>query len=129
MQPHLEHRDLTTLAASRIKDELVRNEAWIQERFGISSRPFFRPPFGAHNPWVDNVAGELGWTKVILWNATFGDSIVHPPEFIIQQLRSSLRSGTIMLSHANHPATASVMDQIIDIVEQSRLRPVTILEH
>ncbi|HEX3541496.1 MAG TPA: polysaccharide deacetylase family protein [Acidimicrobiales bacterium] len=123
-----DHQDLTTLNAKKIKDELVRNEAWIQDRFGVSSRPFYRPPYGFHDLRVDDIAGELGWTKVMLWSATLGDSIVHPPDFLLQQLQGALTPGTILLGHANHPPTASLMGQIIDIVQKSGLRPVTLLE-
>ena len=123
-----DHQDLTTLNAKKIKDELVRNEAWIYDRFGVSSRPFYRPPYGFHDLRVDDIAGELGWTKVILWSATLGDSIVHPPDFLLQQLQAALTPGTILLGHANHPPTASLMEQIIDTVEKSGLRPVTLVE-
>jgi peptidoglycan-N-acetylglucosamine deacetylase len=123
-----DHKDLTTLSRTQIEAELLRNEEWIQRQFGVSSRPFFRPPYGAHDPRVDDIAGNIGFTKVILWNGTFGDSIVHPPAFILQQLQEYLKGGTIMLGHANHPATASVIDDIIAQVRLSGLRPVTLME-
>jgi peptidoglycan/xylan/chitin deacetylase (PgdA/CDA1 family) len=123
-----DHQDLTKLNAGQIRTELLRNEDWIQERFGVSSRPFYRPPYGFHSLRVDEVAGNIGFTKVIMWNGTFGDSIVHPPEFILQQLKEYLKPGTIMLGHANHPATASIMDEIIEQILESRLRPVTLVE-
>src|SRR5262245_33897699 len=108
-----DHHDMTKLSEAQVQHELLANEQWIQQRFGVTSRPFCRPPYGAHDPRVDEMIGELGFTKVIMWNGTFGDSIVHPPEFILAQLDEYLKPGTIMLSHANHPATASVIDQII----------------
>ncbi len=123
-----DHKDLTKLKAGQIETELLRNDEWIHERFGTSSRPFYRPPYGFHDLRVDDIAGNIGFTKVIMWNGTFGDSIVHPPAFILQQLQKYLKPGTIMLGHANHPATASVIDQIIAQVNQSGLRPVTLLE-
>jgi len=123
-----DHKDLTTLRPSQVETELLRNEEWIQENFGVSSRPFYRPPYGAHDPRVDDIAGSIGFTKVIMWNGTFGDSIVHPPAFILRQLQEYLKPGTIMLGHANHPATASVIDEIVAQVRQSGLRPVTLME-
>lgn len=123
-----DHKDLTTLSTAQVEAELLRNEEWIQQRFGVSSRPFYRPPYGAHDPRVDDIAGGIGFTKVIMWNGTFGDSIVHPPAFILHQLQEYLKPGTIMLGHANHPATASMIDEIIAQVRQSGLRPVTLVE-
>jgi peptidoglycan-N-acetylglucosamine deacetylase len=123
-----DHKDMTKLSAAQIKDELLRNDDWIQQRFGVTSRPFYRPPYGAHDAKSDDIAGGIGFTKVVMWNGTFGDSIVHPPDFILHQLQQYLTAGTIMLGHANHPATASVIDQIIDQIQRSGLRPVTLLE-
>ncbi len=62
----------TTCAPSRssvLKDELQRNEEWIQVNFGASSYPLFRPPFGTYNDAVVRRAGKWGWTTTVTWSA------------------------------------------------------------
>jgi peptidoglycan/xylan/chitin deacetylase (PgdA/CDA1 family) len=53
------HHDLRPMTAQAIRDELERNEEWVVHTFGITTRPYYRPPFGRHSPTVDEVAA--GW--------------------------------------------------------------------
>jgi peptidoglycan/xylan/chitin deacetylase (PgdA/CDA1 family) len=41
-----DHANLLKLSKTAITDELERNDEWIQTTFGITSRPYFRPPYG-----------------------------------------------------------------------------------
>jgi len=38
--------DLRALSTRRIQDQLQRNEDFIQATYGVSAKPFHRPPFG-----------------------------------------------------------------------------------
>jgi peptidoglycan/xylan/chitin deacetylase (PgdA/CDA1 family) len=123
-----DHKDLTRLSDQEIRTELTRNEQWIEQTFGVSSLPVFRPPYGAHNHRVDEVAADLGFTQVLMWSGTLGDSIVHQPDFILSQMRMYAKPGMVILAHGNHPATTSVFDQLVAIAQQSGLHLVTVAE-
>jgi len=123
-----DHKDLTRLSDRQIRTELTRNEQWIEQTFGTSALPVFRPPYGAHNRRVDKVAADIGFTEVLMWSGTLGDSIVHPPDFILSQMHLYAKPGTVILAHGNHPATASVFDQLVGIAQQSGLQLVTVPE-
>ncbi|MDQ6614757.1 MAG: polysaccharide deacetylase family protein [Actinomycetota bacterium] len=123
-----DHKDLTKMDAGRIRTELTRNEDWIEKTFGVSSRPFFRPPYGYHNRIVDAIAAQLGYTQVLIWSGTLGDSVVQTPDFVLNQMRMYARPGSIILGHGNHPATASVFDQLAAVGPQMGLRMVTVAE-
>jgi len=123
-----DHKDLTRLSDQQIRTELTTNEQWIEQTFGVTARPFFRPPYGAHNRRTDKVAAELGFNQVLMWSGTLGDSIVHPPDFILNQMQMYAKPGMIVLAHGNHPATAAVFDQLVSIAQRSGLRPVTVPE-
>ena len=43
------HPDLKKLSDTAVRTELERNEAWIEQVFGITARPWWRPPYGFHN--------------------------------------------------------------------------------
>ena len=77
------HHDLRPMSASRIEAELERNEAWIERTFGVTSRPWYRPPYGFHTDRVDDIAGQLGYTNVLMWNGTYGDSGEITPEVLM----------------------------------------------
>jgi len=123
-----DHKDLTKLPSGAVAEELSRNEQWIEDTFGVTARPYFRPPYGSYNARVLSVAGELGYTKVVMWNGTFGDATVETPEQIISLAEQWLRPGTIMLGHLNHRPILSLFDQIQTIIAQRNLDPVTLDE-
>ncbi len=122
------HKKLTTLSTTAIRDELQRNEDWIEQTFGISSRPYFRPPGGSYNGQVLAVAGELGFTQVVNWSITLSDSSLQPQSHITDVIRRCSQPGAIVLGHANYAPTGEVFDQLIQILTSKHLRTVTVHE-
>lgn len=122
------HKDLTTLSADQIRSELIRNERWIGATFGVSSLPYYRPPYGRHNDAVDRIAAELGYTAVLLRSGSIGDSFTHVRDEVLENIQSSTRSGGIILAHANHPVTVDVFDELVRITREAGLRTVTVPE-
>jgi peptidoglycan/xylan/chitin deacetylase (PgdA/CDA1 family) len=65
------HPNLALTVAGKVRDELVRTSAVLEEITGERVR-YFRPPFGARRPVVFRIARELELTPV-LWNAMTSD--------------------------------------------------------
>lgn len=122
------HRDLVRLPTGQVRDELERNEQWINTTFGTETRPYFRPPYGSSNPHVDGLAAELGYDRVVMWNGSFGDSKLVTPQYLLDQARRYLQPGTILLGHANHPTVLGLFDQILQLIRDRALEPVTLDE-
>jgi len=122
------HANLLPLSATAIGTEISRNEDWIGQTFGVTGRPYFRPPYGYYNQRVTQVAGELGYTTILMWNGTFGDATPETPAQIIALAEQWLQPGTIMLGHLNHPAILGLLDQIQGIIESRGLETVTVDE-
>lgn len=123
-----DHANLLPLSNSAISHEISRNEEWIEQTFGVTARPYFRPPYGYYNERVKEVAAELGYTTILMWNGTFGDATPETPTQIIGLAEQWLRPGTIMLGHLNHPAILGLFDQIESIISSRNLQPVTLDE-
>jgi peptidoglycan/xylan/chitin deacetylase (PgdA/CDA1 family) len=123
-----DHADLRPLSTARITDELNRNEDWIQTKFGITSRPWFRPPFGYYNQRINDTAGNLGFTNIMMWNGSFGDSEAISPTQLMNLAQQYLTPGTIVLGHLNHPTVLSLFGQIQSLITQRNLDPVTLDE-
>ena len=51
----------------QIRDELRRTEDKIQEIAGVSTKPYFRPPYGDYDSRVDRIAFEEGYEYNVLW--------------------------------------------------------------
>jgi peptidoglycan-N-acetylglucosamine deacetylase len=122
------HPDLRKLTDPQIRAELERNEEWVNRTFGTSTRPYYRPPYGAHNVHVDGIAADLGYRNTVMWNGSYGDSDVVSPQYLMSQASRYLRPGVIMLGHANHPTVLGLFDEIMDMIRQRRLNPVTLHE-
>lgn len=122
------HLDMQKLSDSAIGADLERNDEWIQKTFGITSRPWWRPPYGYHNTRTDAAAGQAGYTNTLMWNGTFGDSTLLSAGELLASAHQYLTPGTIMLGHANHPTVNTLFPQIQQIIADARLKPVTLDE-
>ena len=123
-----DHANLLPLSSGAIAKEITRNEEWIQTTFGVTGRPYFRPPYGYYNKLVEQVAGDLGYTQILMWNGTFGDATPETPTQILALAEQWLKPGTIMLGHLNHPTILGLFDQIEAIIAERNLEPVTLDE-
>jgi peptidoglycan/xylan/chitin deacetylase (PgdA/CDA1 family) len=122
------HHDLVKMTDAQITGELERNEEWVNQHFGITTRPYYRPPFGFHNEHVDGLAGSLGYTRTVMWDGSYSDSEVITPQFLMSQAQKYLKPGVIMLGHANHPTVLGLFDQITALIRERKLEPVTMDE-
>jgi peptidoglycan/xylan/chitin deacetylase (PgdA/CDA1 family) len=122
------HLDLRRLSPDRARAEIQSNESWINKTFGVTSRPWFRPPYGAHNSASDALAGELGFTRILLWNGDLGDAFVINEKTLLTNARNYLKPGTVMLGHANHPMVTHLYDKLVGLIRERNLQPGTLDE-
>jgi peptidoglycan/xylan/chitin deacetylase (PgdA/CDA1 family) len=111
------HKKLTALTKAQIRDEIIRTEALIAPY--MHGRKLFRPPYGAHNALVDDVAAELGYRTVIWnvdtvdWNADF-----RPDKWVqhgISQIKA--RQNSVVLNHDIYRSTAGNLDLFIQKIK------------
>jgi peptidoglycan-N-acetylglucosamine deacetylase len=120
------HPDLTRLAPAQMADEIRRNDAFLTKTFGIDARPFLRPPYGRHNPAVDTVAADLGYTVTTMWSGSLADSTVITEDYIVTMADTYFRPQNIVIGHLNHPPVTHVYGQLVDIIRNRGLRTVTL---
>lgn len=122
------HVDAPAVGATVFAADLARNEQWIERTFGITARPWFRPPYGAYDAGTLATAGAQGYTHVVLWSGTLADSSRRSIGYVLGAIRHWAKPGAIILCHGNYPATAEALPRILSILRERRLRPVTIAE-
>jgi peptidoglycan/xylan/chitin deacetylase (PgdA/CDA1 family) len=120
------HQNLVGRSESSIRGDVERNEQWINKTFGITSRPYFRPPFGTHNKETDQIVAGLGFTKILLWDGTLGDSKLLTPDKLLYFANEYVTAGRILLGHANHPTITHMFDKIQHLISERQLEPVTL---
>lgn len=122
------HKNIVQMSAGSVQSEITRNEDWIEQSFGITARPWFRPPYGTHNSRTDEVAAGLGYTKILLWNGTLGDATPEKPEELLALANEHIQAGRIVLGHANHPVVTQLFPDIQKLISDRGLTPVTLDE-
>lgn len=117
----LNHPDLTRVGDDTIRKELAATEQVLREVAGdgATTRPFFRPPYGAYDQRVLRVVQGEGYLP-IYWTLDSLDSIGAPktPAFLLERVTAKLTPeqlrGAIILAHCGSAPTAEALPKILD---------------
>jgi peptidoglycan/xylan/chitin deacetylase (PgdA/CDA1 family) len=115
----LTHADFTLHDDSTLARELAETERLLYVTAGATTRPFFRPPFGAYNSRVLQTSIEQGYLP-IYWTLDSLDSVGPPksPEFLLERVTTTLSPedlhGAIILAHCGSASTAEALPAILD---------------
>ncbi len=120
------HPDLTKLSPSEVADQLSRTDQFLRNTYGVDAAPYFRPPYGRHNPAVDAVAADLGYQVPTMWSGDLRDSAVLSEDEIVKMAYQSFAPQKIVIGHLNHPSITHVYGQLVDIIRSRGLRTVTL---
>lgn len=123
------HPAFTTLSDAKIREELRRTEEIALEVCGVSTKPLFRPPFGARNEHVRTIVAEEGYLTVY-WSIDSWDSVKKDitPEMIIDRVTRRMHPGAIVLMHCGSKATAQALPGLLDVLDAQGYRVVTVSE-
>lgn len=120
------HPDLTTLSKRQIAEEINHNHQFLRNTYGVDAAPYLRPPYGNHNPAVDAVAADLGYTVPTLWSGSLGDSSRMREDEIVTLANQYFTPQAIVIGHLNHLPVTHVYPQLVDIIRSRNLRTVTL---
>ena len=121
------HADLTQLTSEQIREEIALPARIVpQQAEGASNRPFFRPPFGAINDTVRQIAAEEGF-QLANWTVDSGDWQTEiTTEQIVQNVINGLCPGAIVVMHGNYGINFAALPAILDYLDQAGYEPVTL---
>jgi peptidoglycan/xylan/chitin deacetylase (PgdA/CDA1 family) len=120
------HPDLTKIPLINVAEEFRHNHEFLWKIYGVDARPYYRPPYGAHNAHVDKLAIELGYTTATLWSGSLEDHIVMPEGEIVKMARKYFNPQAIVIGHLNHMPVTQVYQHLVDVIHERRLRTVTL---
>ena len=123
------HAALTTLSDEQIVRELTRNDEEIQRLFGVSSKPYFRPPYGYYDARVLAAAASCGFTRPVLWYGSLADSSNIPSQEVLRFAKEYVNAQRIIIGHLNYPGVISVLDEIRGLMDRMGLTTVTIRDY
>jgi peptidoglycan/xylan/chitin deacetylase (PgdA/CDA1 family) len=128
-----DHPSFTELDSAAIADQLGRTETAVAEIGGRSTKPWFRPPFGAWDDGVRQAVGDAGWAYVVMWDV---DTIDWRPTSdggptardIEAKVLSRAQGGSIVLMHLGGWNTLEALPAVVDGLRAKGLDPVTLSE-
>lgn len=120
------HPNLTKLPLVAVAEEFRHNHDFLWKTYGVDVRPYFRPPYGAHNAHVNKVAGDLGYTMNTLWSGSLEDHVEISPAEIVEMAHRYFTPQAIVIGHLNHAPVTRVYGQLVDLIRDRRLRSVTL---
>lgn len=122
------HPDFTTLSASQIRSQLQRTEDAARNLTGRSTKPFFRPPYGAYNSTVLQHVGDAGYRYSFMWTIDTIDWTGNSSSDIVNRVMSRITPGAIILMHtgAGASGTPAALPTIITRLKSQGYRFVTL---
>lgn len=120
------HPDLTACSDAQIEDELLSNDAFIRDTYGVEARPYYRPPFGYLDDRVASVAFGVGYRQPVMWYGSLADSGELTDAQLMEFATRWLLPGHIVIGHANFPTVTRHFAELADLIRARGLVPVTL---
>jgi polysaccharide deacetylase family sporulation protein PdaB len=122
------HPYFTKISTTSMKSQLTRTETIIKNLTGKTTKPYFRPPYGAYNTLVLQTVGSIGYTKTIKWNIDTIDWDGRSAYRIYSKVLNNIVPGSIVLMHVGAGAkyTPAALPTIIKGLKAKGYRFVTI---
>jgi peptidoglycan/xylan/chitin deacetylase (PgdA/CDA1 family) len=107
------HTDFTTLGDAQIVDELQTTERIVHEIAGRTTKPFFRPPYGARDRRVLAAAWSAGY-RAVYWTIDSGDWLEDATvDRVVNKILVNAVNGAVVVEHVGSAQTAEGLPRII----------------
>jgi peptidoglycan/xylan/chitin deacetylase (PgdA/CDA1 family) len=120
------HPNLRKLSDAGIVSELQKNDVFIHNVYGVSSAPFYRPPYGYTNARTEAVAASIGYRAPVMWYGSLSDSGLITPQQVVDFATTWFLPQHIVIGHANFAPVTTVYPQLLEIIRERNLRTVTL---
>ena len=121
------HPNLLHVADDVVAAEILKTDNFLRKAFGVDSRPYFRPPYGATSPQIDSIAADLGYTSIVLWDGVIRDwDASHDKASIAADARDTFYAGKIVVAHLNQASTLDCLDDFVQLMTERRLSSFTL---
>ena len=120
------HPSLTKCSDHEVVRQLAGCERFLKNTFGVSARPYFRPPFGDIDDRVARIAANEGYSTPVLWYGSFADAGKTSPIQVRAMARRWLLPEHIVIGHANNTSVTHCFDYIESLMHTRKLQPVTL---
>ncbi len=122
----MHHVDLRTLSDEQVCSELNQADQVISNLTGVTTLPYYRPPYGSRDTRVRNLAAQLGY-RTIYWTVdTLDWQPAATPDSITKIVMDHLSNGVIILMHAGSQVESETLDGLMTKIELTGYQIVTL---
>jgi hypothetical protein len=114
------------LTDDEIRDELKRTEEKVQEVAGVSTKPYYRPPYGDYDRFVNQVVREEGYEYNVLWTLDARGWLGRSTNSVVAVTLAYAVKGAIFLYHVDNSQEYKALEKIIEGLNERGLGMVTI---
>ncbi len=124
----MHHPDLRTLSDQEICTELNQADQVISSLTGVTTRPYYRPPYGGRDNRVRTLAAQIGYRTVYWTIDTLDWQTTATPDSITKIVLTNIKNGVIILMHAGSQVESETLDGLMTKIEQMRYQMVTVTQ-
>jgi delta-lactam-biosynthetic de-N-acetylase len=122
----MNHPDLRTLSDPRVCTELNQAEQVISSLTGVTTQPYYRPPYGGRDTRVRTLAAQIGYRTVYWTIDTLDWQTTATPDSITKIVMENIKNGAIVLMHAGSQVESQTLDELMKKIEQMGYQMVTV---
>ncbi|MBM7816029.1 peptidoglycan/xylan/chitin deacetylase (PgdA/CDA1 family) [Brevibacterium paucivorans] len=120
------HPILSKVGAKKADKEIADTDAALEDA-GLEKPTLLRPPYGATNRKVDEIAGDYD-KRVIMWDVDTLDWKTKSTPKTVAAVKNNVHPGSIVLMHSIHQPTVDATDDILKFLEDQGYSMVTVSE-
>jgi len=122
------HPLMTRLAPDAQAAEIIEARAILEEMTGVPMLPVFRPPYGAYDAGLLDVARASGFPTVLLWDTSDADTAARATSAQLVQAAMRGMNGSVLLTHGGPRLTPLILPTVIALYRDLGFRFVTVPE-
>ena len=122
------HRYFTRLKANQVQAQVQGAEDKIQKLTGVSTKPYFRFPYGSRNEQLIKQVNDLGYISVYWTYDTQDWQKNASSEMLHSRVMSNASPGAIILMHCDSPHEPEALPGIIKDLQAAGYKLVTLTE-
>ncbi len=124
----MHHPDLRTLTDEQVCSELDQADQVISNITSVTTRPYYRPPYGSRDTRVRSLAAHIGYRTVYWTIDTLDWQTTATPASITSIVMNNIRNGAIILMHAGSQVESETLDGLMTKIEQQGYQIVSVSE-
>jgi peptidoglycan/xylan/chitin deacetylase (PgdA/CDA1 family) len=115
-----DHPDFTTITDAELSRQVASAEGAISARTNRSTKPYFRPPYGAQNAHVNQLLGNEGFRYDVLWTVdSLGWKGLSVPE-VVKRCLDRAAPGAVFMFHLSAKPDLDALPWIIQWLQDNR---------